>query len=70
MQPTPPIGADEVEGQGASMAATTRFPFVFKMRAYDPFSVVLMGAGILPAAKLALSFAKQIDISSLNAVFV
>jgi hypothetical protein len=56
MQPTPPIGADEVEGQGASMAATTRFPFVFKMRAYDPFSVVLMGAGILPAAKLALSF--------------
>jgi hypothetical protein len=29
---------------------------MFKMPAYDPFSIILMGAGILLAAKLALSF--------------
>ena len=29
---------------------------MFKIPAYDPFSIVLMGAGILLAAKLALSF--------------
>ena len=31
-------------------------PTMFKMPAYDPFSIILMGAGILLAAKLALSF--------------
>jgi hypothetical protein len=31
-------------------------PQMFKIPAYDPFSIVLMGAGILLAAKLALSF--------------
>jgi hypothetical protein len=29
---------------------------MFKIPAYDPFSIVLMGMGILLAAKLALSF--------------
>ena len=29
---------------------------MFKIPAYDPFSIVLMGAGILLEAKLALSF--------------
>jgi len=29
---------------------------MFKIPAFDPFSIVLMGAGILPAAKVALSF--------------
>ena len=29
---------------------------MFKIPAYDPFSIVLMGAGILLTAKLALSF--------------
>jgi hypothetical protein len=29
---------------------------MFKIPAYDPFSIVLMGAGILLAAKLALPF--------------
>jgi hypothetical protein len=29
---------------------------MFKMPAYDPFSIVPMGVGILLAAKLALSF--------------
>jgi hypothetical protein len=31
-------------------------PQMFKIPAYDPFSIVLMGAGILLAAKLALFF--------------
>jgi hypothetical protein len=40
------------------MLAGTGFarPTMFKIPAYDPFSIVLMGAGILLAAKLALSF--------------
>jgi hypothetical protein len=29
---------------------------MFKIPAFDPFSIVLMGAGILLAAKVALSF--------------
>jgi hypothetical protein len=29
---------------------------MFKIPAYDPFSIILMGAGIGLAAKLALSF--------------
>jgi hypothetical protein len=29
---------------------------MFKIPAYDPFSIASMGAGILVAAKLALSF--------------
>jgi hypothetical protein len=29
---------------------------MFKMPAYDPFSIVVMGAGVLLAAKLAVSF--------------
>jgi hypothetical protein len=33
-----------------------KLPTMFKMPAYDPFSIILMGAGILLAAKLALSF--------------
>jgi hypothetical protein len=31
-------------------------PTVFKILAYDPFSIIVMGVGILLAAKLALSF--------------
>ena len=40
------------------MLAGTGFarPTMFRIPAYDPFSIVLMGAGILLAAKLALSF--------------